>query len=78
VNVPIRVSVGGGRRSNGIVARHITAKIAGTPPDTYSATSRITIPALTEAFYNAAVAGGTLTYLSTTWTITGKREELTA
>jgi len=62
-------------RALGVHPRIVYAKISGTPPTGYSPTSRIRIPALTAAFFQECSKGVILTYLGTTWTITGRRNE---
>lgn len=71
----IPASVGGSPRGNKLIARHITAAIAGTPPTGYSSTSVIRIPCLTAGFYVAAIPRATLNYLGTTWTVISRRSE---
>lgn len=77
---PISAQVSDSTRALGLHARLIYAEIAvgATPPDTYKAGSRIKIPALNKDFYVAATAGNQqITYLGTTWRVTGSRAEKT-
>lgn len=74
---PISAQVSRSTRALGLHARIVFAKIAGTPPTGYSTVSKIRIPALNASFFAACTKGATLTYLGTTWTVTGRREEKT-
>jgi len=74
---PISAQVSRSTRSLGLHARQVFARITGTPPTGYSPGSLIRIPALSEAFFNAAaVPGAEMTYLGTTWRVTGVRAEV--
>jgi hypothetical protein len=74
---PISAIVTGSTRQLGLHARVVYAKLTGTPPATYATASRIRIPALSEAFYNACAPKGTvINYLGTTWASTGVRAEV--
>jgi len=76
---PISAQVSGSRRRLGLHARLVRMQISGEPPTTYSAFSRVTIPALNEAFYTAASTKGTeVDYLGTTWLTTGVTSERVA
>lgn len=74
---PISANVSQSTRSLGLHARIVYARLSGTPPTGYATGSRIRIPALSEAFFNACAPKGTeLTYLGTTWLTTGVRAEV--
>ncbi len=73
---PISASVSRSTRSLGLHARLVFAKLAGTPPTGYAAGARVRIPALTAAFFDEATKNATMTYLGTTWTVTGRRSEV--
>lgn len=74
---PISATVSRSTRALGLHARVIFARLTGTAPTGYAAGSLIRIPALSEAFFNAAAIPGTsMTYLGTTWRITGVRAEV--
>jgi len=77
IDTGISAQVSASARSLGLHARRVYAKIAGTTPTGYSGTSKISIPCLTETFYAACSKGVTLSYLGTTWTVTGRRAEVT-
>lgn len=74
---PISAQVSRSTRSLGLHARVVFAKIAGTPPTGYAAGSTIRLPVLNSTFYNAALKGVLIQHLGTTWTITGRRGEVT-
>jgi len=73
---PISAQVSASTRSLGLHARKVFAKLLGAPPAGYAASGRIAIPALTNAFYSEAVKVATMTYLGTSWTVTGRRAEV--
>lgn len=76
---PISAQVSGSRRRLGLFARMVRLEIDGAPPATYAAFSRVAIPALNEAFYNAASVRGTeVAYLGTTWLTAGVTAERAA
>jgi len=69
---PISAIVSKSRRGLGLHPRVIHMKLLGDPPEGYSDNSKVSIVALTETFYNAAATTGTVvTYLTTTWSVTG-------
>lgn len=72
---PISARISGSQRTLGLVARRIRLRVTGDPPATYAEGSRTTIPALTPAFYAACVKGTEVTYLGTTWEVTGRTAE---
>lgn len=77
---PISAQISDSTRALGLHARLVYAEIAvgATPPAGYKDNSRIKIPALNKDFYTAAIAGNQLiTYLGTTWRVTGSRAEKT-
>jgi len=53
VNQEASARATGGKASTGIIARTVTLAWTGTIPDGYDPNGRLTIPALTPAFYNA-------------------------
>lgn len=73
---PISAQVSKSTRSLGLHARQVFAKVDGVPPTGYSTNARVRIPALTAAFYGAAVKGVTMTYLGADWIVTGRRAEV--
>lgn len=77
VNNPISASASGSRKKLGLYARSIRMRLAGTVPTGYSTASIAVIPALTAAFFAAAVRGATCDYLGTTWTVISRTEERT-
>lgn len=76
VSNPIVASVRGSKRGNGLVCRRVTMRVSGTPPTGYLANGVTSIPALTPAFYNAAIKGATMTYLGANWVVTGRSLEV--
>jgi hypothetical protein len=77
---PISASVSDSTRALGLHARLVYMELAAgaTPPATYKEGSRVKIPALSKDFYAAAAAGNQqVTYLGTTWRVTGTRAEKT-
>jgi len=76
VNNPIQCRVSGGKRQIGLMARYVTIQFpsAGQPAG-YQAGGITRIPALTEAFYNAATKGASVTYLATTCQIVSRSRE---
>jgi len=74
---PISANVSRSTRALGLHARIVYMVLTGTPPTGYATGSRIRIPALSEAFFNACAPKGTeVTYLGTTWETTGVRAEV--
>jgi len=75
-NNPIQCRVSGGKRQIGLLARYITIQFPATDqPTNYQAGGTTRIPALTEAFYNAAVKGADITYLTKTCKIVSRSRE---
>jgi len=75
--VPISAQVSKSTRSLGLHARVIYLKIDGTPPVGYALSSRVRLPCLNIAFFQAARAKGTaVDYLGATWIVTGSRAEV--
>jgi len=77
---PISASVSDSTRSLGLHARilYLELAVGATPPTGYKEGSRVRIPALSKDFYAAATAGNQqVTYLGTTWRVTGSRQEKT-
>jgi hypothetical protein len=68
-------SISRGRRANGINARLVRINFEGSPPAGYQENSSIAIPALTPAFYAAAIRGATVSYLGTTGVVSGRSPE---
>lgn len=78
VTSPISASVSRGRRSIGLLARLVYLQLTGDPPTGYAAGARTKIPALTAAFYSAAIApAAEISYLGTTWKKVGSSPEVT-
>jgi hypothetical protein len=62
-NNPIQCRVSGGRRQIGLSARYIVIRFPATgQPTGYAPSGTTRIPALQEAFYNAATKGVAITY----------------
>lgn len=76
LNRSLYVKVGATRREYGIRARglYLTIAAGATPPVGYATLAKTFIPALTSAFYTAALTTGLVTYLDTTWTVEGRPE----
>ena len=74
-NISARVS--GGKRTLGLIARRVVlqAPASGQPTD-YKPSGITTIPALQEAFFNAAVKGASCTYLGVTFTVVSRTQEV--
>lgn len=78
---PISASVSRGNRQIGLRTRlvRLSYTAANAPDGGYDTRGgTLTIPALTEAFYDAAVKGATCTYLGKSMTVTGKTGEVAA
>lgn len=76
VNNPIQCRVSGGKRQIGLLARYVNIEFPATSqPSGYQAGGSTRIPALTEAFYNAATKGVSITYLGATCQITSRSRE---
>lgn len=61
---PISAKVSGSRRTIGLTPRKVTLEFTGEAPAGYDTGSQVTIPCLTQAFYNKALSKGTVgTYL---------------
>jgi len=74
---PISAVVSAGRRSKGLNPRLVSLRAPATgQPAGYLANGLTVIPALTEAFFNAAVAGAEVTYLGSTYTVVGRSPEI--
>jgi len=73
---PISAQVSNSTRALGLHARMVTARLLGAPPAGYLARGVIKIPAMTLDFYNEAKKGSIMTYLSTSWTVIGRRAEV--
>lgn len=76
VTVPGFLRVSAGRKTKQLRPRKVTATLAGTAPAGYKAGTSCRIVAMTPAFFAACTIGATLTYLGTTWTISGRSAEL--
>lgn len=74
--VPGFLRISAGRKTKQLRPRKVTATLAGTAPAGYKAGTTCRIIALTPAFFAACTIGATLTYLGTTWTISGRSAEL--
>lgn len=76
INNPIQCRVSGGKRQIGLLARYITIQFPSTgQPSTYQAGGTTRIPALTETFYNLAVKGAAITYLTVSCTVVSRSRE---
>lgn len=76
VNNPIQCRVSGGKRQIGLLARYVSIQFPATDqPTGYQASGTTRIPALTEAFYNAAIKGVSITYLTKTCTVVSRSRE---
>lgn len=75
ISNPISAKVSAGRRELGLKPRRFVLEVTGTPPTNYSAGSRVTLPILTESFYNAIAVNDTVTYLGATWEVISKIPE---
>lgn len=74
-NISARVS--GGKRTLGLTARRVNLQAPATgQPATYLASGLTSIPALSEAFYNAAVKGATCTYNTVAYTVVSRTPEV--
>jgi hypothetical protein len=75
---PISCSVSRGNRQIGLRARlvRLTYSAANAPAGYDTRGGTITIPALTEAFYNVAIRGASATYLGETMTVQGRSAEV--
>lgn len=70
------VSVGQGKRTNGVNARLVRFRFpSGSEPDGYAPNSTLVIPALNDAFYAAATRGASITYLGATGQVIGRTGE---
>ena len=78
VTNPISASVSKGNRQIGLRARLVRMSYtAAEAPDGYDDRGGIlVIPAVTEAFYNAAIKGATITYLTKSMTVVGRSPEI--
>lgn len=73
-NISARVS--GGRRSLGLTARRVNLQSPATAqPTGYKPSGITSIPALQEAFFNAAVKGATCNYLGAAYTVVSRTQE---
>ena len=76
VTNPIQARVSGGRRTIGLLARKVNLQAPSSgQPTGYLPSGSISIPALTQAFYDLAVKGAECTYLGATYTVTGRSSE---
>lgn len=73
---PIQARVSGSKRSIGLIARSITIQAPATgQPTGYKPLGITRIPALTQAFYDAATKGETVTYLGVSYTVVSRSLE---
>jgi hypothetical protein len=72
---PISAKVSAGRRELGLKPRKFVLEVTGTPPTGYSTGSQVTLPILTETFYNALAVNDTVSYLGATWEVISKIPE---
>lgn len=73
---PISALVSRGSRTRGLRSRLLYLVEPATPPEGYDENSKTVIPALTPTFASVAVTSGTVSYLGTTWTVTGTGAEI--
>jgi len=73
---PIQARVSGSRRSIGLIARAVSLQAPATgQPAGYKPLGITRIPALTQAFYDAAVKGAVCTYLNSSFTVVSRSLE---
>lgn len=73
---PISAVTSRGKRERGLKPRTITIQMPGDgQPAGYTPFGTTTIPALTQAFYDLAVPGTTINYLSTDCEVIGRSAE---
>jgi hypothetical protein len=77
ITIPISAHVSGGTRSLGLIPRKFSLELTGTAPTGYVTGSRVSLPILTESFYNAVSVNDEVTYLGTTWQVISKTPEST-
>lgn len=75
VTVPISAKVSAGKRELGLKPRKFNLELTGEPPTGYDEGARISLPILTESFYEAIAVNDTVSYLSTTWEVISKDQE---
>lgn len=75
VTLGIRAKARGGRKSYGVHARLVTFRFTGDIPEGYTG-DNLTIPALTPAFYTAAIAGAVGTYLGQAVVVVSRSPEI--
>jgi len=68
--------VSGSTRRNGLHARKVYLSLTGTPPTGYAELSRTSIPCLSLNFFVNCRKRAVVTYLGTTWRVTGRRAEV--
>lgn len=74
----VSANVGGSTRRRGFHVGMMYLSLLGTAPTGYSETSRTSIPIMNLDFFTAASRKGAIvTYLGTTWRVTGTRAEKT-
>jgi hypothetical protein len=75
ITIPISAVVSKSDRGLGLRPRKFNLELTGTPPTGYSPGSRVSVPILTEAFYESIPVNDEVTYLSTTWQVISKTPE---
>lgn len=74
---PITATVSRNKRQKGLLPRTVTLESPpGDPPAGYKDGGITVIPALQEAFWNAAVPGATCTYLTKAFTVVSRSPEI--
>lgn len=76
VTLPLRVNISGGRNSLGVKPRTVTLRWVDNIPDGYQASSRLVVPIMTKALWDAIdplITTGT--YLGGTVIVVGKTPE---
>lgn len=75
---PISAKVSGSKRTIGLTARRVTIAAPATgQPTGYLPGGKTTIPALNQAFYDAAIKGSAVTYLGVaTFVVVGRSAEV--
>lgn len=75
VDSPISAEVGGSRRGIGLKARTVTIGWTADPPTGYAEGSKVKIPVLTTARYNAIQKGAVVSYQGTAGVVISKSPE---
>lgn len=73
--LPISARVSGSNRGIGLKARTVRFRFTGAVPEGYATNGILTLPVLSQTFYNAINAGDTGTYLGSAVEVVGKSPE---